>query len=57
MVKSRQWILAKKPKDLPQLDGPNATFKLQETELPDLEDGEVLVKTTFISNDPAQRGW
>jgi NADPH-dependent curcumin reductase CurA len=57
MVHTKQWLLAQKPSDLPQLDGPNATFKLSETDLPDPKDGEVLVKTVYISNDPAQRGW
>lgn len=57
MVKTRQWILAEKPTDLPQLDGPNPTFKLTETELPDPKDDEVLVKLLYLSNDPAQRGW
>lgn len=57
MVKTRQYVLANKPSDLPQLDGPNPTFKLEEKELPDLKDDEVLIKATFLSNDPAQRGW
>lgn len=57
MVKARQWLLANKPTDLPILDGPNATFKLVETDLPDPKNDEVLVKLTYLSNDPAQRGW
>ncbi|KAK4560699.1 quinone oxidoreductase [Recurvomyces mirabilis] len=57
MVKSRQWILANKPTALPTLTGDNPTFKLTETDLPDPKEGEVLVKPTYISNDPAQRGW
>ena len=57
MVKTRQWLLANKPTGLPQLDGPDQTFKLVETELPDLKDDEVLVKLVYLSNDPAQRGW
>ena len=57
MVTTRQWILAEKPTDLPQLDGPNPTFKLQEKDLPALKDDEVLIKATHLSNDPAQRGW
>lgn len=42
---------------MPQVDGPDATFKLSETELPELKDGEILVKALYFSNDPAQRGW
>ena len=57
MVKARQWILANKPRDLPQLEGSDATFKLVENDLPDLKDDEVLVKLVYLSNDPAQRGW
>ena len=57
MVKTRQWVLAKKPTDLPQLDGPDQTFKLVETEMPAPKDDEVLIKLTHLSNDPAQRGW
>ncbi|RMX86478.1 hypothetical protein D0869_03066 [Hortaea werneckii] len=57
MVTTRQWILAQKPSDLPKLEGPDATFKLKETELPPLNDNEVLVKTAYLSNDPAHLGW
>lgn len=57
MVKTRQWILANKPTDLPTLEGSDATFKLQEKELPAIKDDEVLVKLQYLSNDPAQRGW
>ncbi|CAJ2512939.1 Uu.00g010580.m01.CDS01 [Anthostomella pinea] len=57
MVKSRQWLLAKKPTDMPQLDGPDATFKLTEKDLPEPKDGEIVVKAVYLSNDPAQRGW
>ncbi|KAM3418831.1 hypothetical protein BST61_g4795 [Cercospora zeina] len=56
--KTRQWQLAHKPRDEPQLEGPEQTFKLvTDVELPDLQDDEVLVKTHYLSNDPAQRGW
>jgi len=54
---SQQWLLANKPTDLPQLDGPSQTFKLENKDLPSLEDDQVLVKTLYLSNDPAQRGW
>lgn len=56
-TETRQWILAEKPSDLPKLDGPNPTFKLVTNKLPALQDGQILVKPLFISNDPAQRGW
>lgn len=54
---TRQWILENKPTDLPALSGPSQTFKLISTNLHPLKDDEVLVKTLFLSNDPAQRGW
>ncbi len=57
MVKTRQWLLAKKATDLPTYEGNNPNFKLTETELPDPKDDELLVKSTYLSNDPAQRGW
>ncbi|KAK4949587.1 quinone oxidoreductase [Elasticomyces elasticus] len=58
MVKTtQQWHLASKPTDLPELSGPNQTFKLVTTDLPALETDQVLVKALYLSNDPAQRGW
>ncbi|OQO06215.1 hypothetical protein B0A48_08803 [Cryoendolithus antarcticus] len=58
MVKTRQWILNKKPDDFPVIDGSsNATFKLVDNETPELKDGQVLLKILYFSNDPAQRGW
>lgn len=53
---TRQWILQSKPTDLPVLSGPSSTFKLITTDLPSLSDNQVLVKTLYLSNDPAQRG-
>ncbi|QIW97540.1 hypothetical protein AMS68_003058 [Peltaster fructicola] len=57
MVKTRQWLLENKPEGLPKLSGDDATFKLTETDLPELNEGQLLVKALFYSNDPAQRGW
>lgn len=31
------------------------TFRLEERQIPELEDGQVLAKTLYLSNDPAQR--
>lgn len=50
---SRAWVLANPPTDMPDEN----TFKLVEQNLDELKDGEVLVKTTYLCNDPAQRGW
>ncbi|KAK0510255.1 hypothetical protein JMJ35_007649 [Cladonia borealis] len=54
---TKEWILTNKPTDFPQLSGPEPTFTLKTNPLPPLEDGKVLVKTLYLSNDPAQRGW
>jgi NADPH-dependent curcumin reductase CurA len=50
---TRAWVLSNPPTDMPDEN----TFKLVEQKLEELKDGEVLVKTTYLSNDPAQRGW
>jgi len=50
---TRQWVLAEKPIDFPNEN----TFKLVEKPLSELKDNEVLAKTLYLSNDPAQRGW
>jgi hypothetical protein len=42
---------------MPVLSGPAATFKLVTSDLPPLEDDQVLLKILYLSNDPAQRGW
>ncbi|EXJ91279.1 hypothetical protein A1O1_04389 [Capronia coronata CBS 617.96] len=58
---TRAWIVANYPKGLPTFTVPegdanaNATFKLVERPLPALGPEQVLVKTLFLSNDPAQR--
>lgn len=50
---SRQWVLDEPPVDFPD----DKTFKLVERPIPELQEGQVLVKTLYLSNDPAQRGW
>lgn len=35
----------------------DSTFKLVDTTLPELKDGQVLIKTLYLSNDPTQRTW
>jgi NADPH-dependent curcumin reductase CurA len=54
---SRHWVLSKKPTDLPVLSGADATFSLTTTPLPSVEEGQVLIKIQYLSNDPAQRLW
>lgn len=46
-----------KPTDHPILSGADAIFRLVTKPLRPLQDGEVLVKVQYLSNDPAQRLW
>lgn len=54
---TKTWILANHPKGTATFTSgdENATFKLVEQDLPKLGPNQVLVKTLFLSNDPAQR--
>ncbi|KAF4301159.1 Alcohol dehydrogenase superfamily zinc-containing [Botryosphaeria dothidea] len=54
---TRQWVLNKQITGEPVIDGPDATFSIKTVDLPALKDGQVLLRTKFLSNDPAQRGW
>ena len=49
---NRQWLLASRPKGEPTADN----FRLVETPVPDLADGQVLVRHHFLSLDPYMRG-
>lgn len=50
---NKQQILAKRPVGMPDAE----TWTLTTTEVPELKEGEVLIKNHFISLDPAMRGW
>ncbi|KAJ4503626.1 quinone oxidoreductase [Exophiala dermatitidis] len=55
---TKAWIVANYPRGLPTFttaDDSNATFKLVERPLPPLGPDQVLLKTLYLSNDPAQR--
>lgn len=54
---TRQWIVSNPPKTNVSLSGDDATFKLETVDTPSINDGQVLVKLKYLSNDPAQRGW
>ncbi|KAF1961821.1 NAD(P)-binding protein [Byssothecium circinans] len=54
---TRRWIVANPPTKELVYEGDNATFKLETTNLPELGENQVLVKTLYFSNDPAQRAW
>ncbi len=49
---NRQWLLASRPKGEPTVEN----FRLVETPVPELKDGEVLVRNHFLSLDPYMRG-
>ncbi|QJB70155.1 NADP-dependent oxidoreductase [Parasphingorhabdus halotolerans] len=53
MTTNRKFTLAKRPDGEPKPDD----FKLVEETLPELQDGQFLVRNHYISLDPAQRGW
>ncbi|KAF3769531.1 NAD(P)-binding protein [Cryphonectria parasitica EP155] len=54
---TKQWVLAHKPTHLPILTGPNATFHLQTTTLPPLQQGQILARTRYFSNDTGLRNF
>lgn len=56
-TKSQQWVLREKPYSEPVLGGDESTFALNIADIPALKDGQVLLKTLYLSNDPAQRAW
>ncbi|KAJ6011083.1 hypothetical protein N7451_002495 [Penicillium sp. IBT 35674x] len=57
ITKTKRWVLREKPYGEPVLGGDNPTFTLETADIPALKEGEVLLKTLYLSNDPAQRSW
>lgn len=51
-MKTKQILLASRPKGLPK----TTDFMFDEADLPDLQQGEVLLKSLYISVDPYMRG-
>jgi NADPH-dependent curcumin reductase CurA len=49
---NRQFVLASRPAGLPE----ESNFKMIETPIPDLQDGEFLARAMYISVDPYMRG-
>ncbi|KAF2204260.1 NAD(P)-binding protein [Delitschia confertaspora ATCC 74209] len=54
---TRQWLLTNPPVADIKLSGDDATFSLVTKELPPVGPNQALVKTLYLSNDPAQRTW
>ena len=54
---TREIILNHRSEGLPTYGGDDTDFKLVTKDLPDLKDNQVLLKSLYLSNDPAQRMW
>src|SRR5216683_6431739 len=52
-LKNRQWLLATRPSGMIK----ESDFKWNETTVPALKDGQVLIRNLAFSFDPTQRGW
>ena len=50
---NKQWILAKRPVGMPDA----STWTLENNPIPEIKEGEFLIKQHYISLDPAMRGW
>ncbi|GLS24856.1 NADP-dependent oxidoreductase [Marinibactrum halimedae] len=50
---NRQWLLANRPAELVSRDN----FEYKETPVPDLKEGEFLIKNLYLSFDPTLRVW
>ena len=51
--RNRQVILKSRPADIPQAEH----FDIVVSDVPDLRDGQILVHNTYLSVEPAMRGW
>lgn len=52
-ARNRRVVLSTRPTGIPQAKH----FTFDETEIPEPDIGEVLVRNVYLSVDPAQRGW
>ncbi|MEO1515058.1 MAG: NADP-dependent oxidoreductase [Bacteroidota bacterium] len=50
---NKQVLLVNRPTGMPD----ESTWKLVETEIPEVAEGQVLIRNEYISLDPAMRGW
>jgi hypothetical protein len=50
---NRRWLLAERPEGLIE----DKCFRWEETPVPELGAGEILVRVLYLSADPTQRGW
>ncbi len=52
-ITNKQWQLAQRPIGAPD----ESTWKMVESDLPELKEGQLLIKVLYVSLDPAMRGW
>jgi len=52
-MKNRQVLLASRPMGIPQAEH----FRIGQADVPELRDGQFLVRNEFLSVEPAMRGW
>ena len=50
---NRQWLMTSRPADMVSRDN----FSFQEVEVPELQEGEFLIKNQYMSFDPTLRAW
>jgi len=50
---NRQWVLNERPRGAINAN----TFRIHEQDIAELAEGDILVKTLYLSFDPAQRAW
>ncbi len=50
---NRQWLLASRPQGMVR----ESNFQYNEASIPELEDGQFLVRNCYIAFEPAMRGW
>jgi NADPH-dependent curcumin reductase len=53
MTTNRRWLLHERPRGQPT----ESTFRFDSVPVPELGDGDALVRTIYFSLDPAMRGW
>ena len=51
-VRNKQWLLASRPKGTVE----ESNFRMVETEVPSVQDGQLLIKVHYLSLDPYMRG-
>jgi NADPH-dependent curcumin reductase CurA len=54
---TQQWTLKSRPTGFPTYGTTTSNFQLETVPLPALKENQVLAKTLYLSNDPAQRAW